>query len=110
MGARHRAVRSAAAKASTAAASQMTANRTSRQIMPTKKNAGGMNASSAVASPSESERHAAMSASVPKASQYTAAVSRNMLDGPGAIGSISRHSTAIAGDCQSPKRQAMASA
>src|SRR5262249_30463173 len=37
MGARKRAPRSAAAKASTAAASQMTANRTSRQIIPTKK-------------------------------------------------------------------------
>src|SRR5262249_17901570 len=109
MGARHRAVRSAAAKASTAAASQMTANKTSRQIMPTKKNAGGMVAGSAVASRSQGERRAARSASGPKESQYTAAVSRNMLDGPGAIGSISRQSTAIAGDCQSPKRQAMAS-
>src|SRR6516165_8131971 len=69
MGARHRAARSAAAKASTAAASQMTANRTSRQIIPTKKNAGGMNASSAVASPSQTERRAATSAGVPKASQ-----------------------------------------
>jgi len=88
----------------------MTANRTSRQIIPTKKNAGGVNASSAVASPSQTERRAATSASVPKESQYSVAVSRNMLDAPGAIGSTSRQSAAIAGDCQSPKCQVMASA
>src|SRR5262249_17288796 len=99
-----------AAKTSTAAANQTTANKTSRQIIPTKKNAGGMNASRRVASPSQTERRAATSASVPKASQYRAAISRNMLDEPGASGSISRQSTPIAGDCQSPKCQAMASA
>jgi len=33
-----------------------------------------------------------------------------MLDEPGAIGSTSRQSTAIIGDCQSPKRHAWASA
>jgi hypothetical protein len=109
-GRRRRASRSASAKASTAATSQMTANRTSRQIMPTRKNAGGVSARNTVARPSQSERRAAMSASVPKPSQYSVAVSRNMLSAPGATGSTSRHSAAMAGDCQSPKCQAWASA
>jgi hypothetical protein len=47
---------------------------------------------------------------MPKASQYRLAVSRNMVGEPGAIGSISRQSAAMAGDCQSPKCHAMASA
>ena len=63
-----------------------------------------------VTRPSQATRRTAMSASRPKPSQYSVAVSRNMLNEPGAIGSISRQSTAITGDCQSPKCHAWASA
>ena len=88
----------------------MTPNRTSRHTIPTKKNAGGTSATNGVASASQAERRPARKASMPKAGQYRLAVSRNILAEPGAIGSMSRQSTAIAGDCQSPNRQAMASA
>jgi hypothetical protein len=47
-------------------------------------------------------RPATVIATTPKASQYSAAVRSSRLPGPGAIGSTSRHSTIIAGDCQSP--------
>jgi hypothetical protein len=62
-----------------------------------------------VARPSKIERRSAMNASTPKPSQYNATVRPNMLSEPGASGSINRHSMPMAGDCQSPKRHALAS-
>ena len=61
--------RSATASVIAAASSQATANNTSRQIMPTNTNAGGVSAMSGVASASHAERRAAVSASRPKPAQ-----------------------------------------
>ena len=80
----------------------MTENKTSRQMIPAKTKAGGVNASSGSSTASKTVRRASANASAPKASQYAVTISRNMLPDPGAIGLISRHNTVIAGDCQSP--------
>ena len=71
-------------------------------MIPTKTKAGGDSASTGSKAPSQNDCRATVSATMAKASQYSAAVSSNRLAGPGAIGSIRRHSTIITGDCQSP--------
>ena len=85
----------AAVNGNTAATSQTTPNRMSRQIMPTKKNAGGESARSGVTRPSHRDCRATVKARRPKPSQYSDAISRNMLIAPGASGSISHHSQPI---------------
>ncbi len=77
------------------------ANKTSRQMMPTKTKAGGDSASNRK-SASQEERRATVNATTAKVSQYSVTVSSRKLPGPGAIGSTSDHSTIITGDCQSP--------
>jgi len=71
-------------------------------MMPTKTKAGGDSANNGNNNASSGERRATVNATTPKASQYSAIVNSNRLPVPGAIGSIKRHSTIIAGDCQSP--------
>ncbi len=68
-GSRSGAERPTAAKASTAAVSQTTPNRMSRQIRPTKKKEGGASATSGVRRPSHGFCRTAIRASRPKASQ-----------------------------------------
>jgi len=64
--------------------------------------AGGDSASSTSTTARQSDCRASATASTPKPSQYTVAISRNMLPEPGSSGSISAQSTVITGDCQSP--------
>src|SRR5260370_13832452 len=80
-------------------------NRMSRQIIDNSMKAGGASASSGTASASPAERRATVSAITPNPSQYKVTIRRNMLPGPGAIGSISHQTMVWSGDCQSPSCQ-----
>jgi hypothetical protein len=71
-------------------------------MIPAKTKAGGSSAAGGSNTASREPRSASANASTPKASQYDAAISRNMLAAPGATGSITPHSTVMTGDCQSP--------
>ncbi len=95
-------MRPGAANAMADAVSHVTANRTSRQSMPTKTNAGGMKARPGDKTANHPERDASASPTTANPIQYSAAMRRNMLAGPGASGSIQAQSTVITGDCQSP--------
>ena len=75
-----------------AASNQQVANNTSRQMIPTKTNAGGISARNGSNSATRFARAASANEARPKPSQYEVAISRNMLPGPGAIGSITPHS------------------
>ncbi|MDC7786015.1 hypothetical protein PQJ73_10015 [Rhodoplanes tepidamans] len=65
-------------------------------------NPGGAKPSSTAITPSRGVRRASAAPTRAKPLQYSAAPSSSMPRAPGATGSISRHSHAITGDCQSP--------
>src|SRR5689334_14004141 len=94
--------RSATIKAMPAAISQQLEDGTSRQMVPTKTNAGGISARAGSSSALRRPRTASANDGRAKPSQYDVAISRNMLPELGAIGSITPHSQVMTGDCQSP--------
>jgi len=89
-------------KAIPAAISQQLEDSTSRHMVPTNTNAGGINARKGGSSAHRSPRTARANDGSAKPSQYVVAISRNMLADPGAIGSMRPHSHVMTGDCQSP--------